>query len=174
MYTGDFSGQFSFFSYEDSVSMYHFHARLFTKPLRWKWVWGHGSGDIAIEIPVRASHPFQCQVQQSWLISGRNSGIKEVEHSPLPHSSRTNLVWSCPQTLCAYNKYIQENSTEFHHKFSHNRTADDILSYMWVWLNYLLPITQKVSSTEPPEPPLGYEYAIAIEIAMQYKHYNII
>ncbi len=43
--------------------------------------------------------PFQCSVQQSWLIYSRNSGIKDVGHSPLPHSSRTNLVWPCPQTL---------------------------------------------------------------------------
>ncbi len=54
-----------------------------------------------IEIPVHISHPFQSQVQQSWLICGRNSGIKEVGHSPLPHSSRTHLVWPCPQTLRA-------------------------------------------------------------------------
>ena len=83
---------------------------------------GNGSGDMAIpnlfchtyitavnyrqqitgiEIPVHISHPFQSQVQQSQLICGRNSGIKEVGHSLLPHSSRTNLVWPCLQTLHA-------------------------------------------------------------------------
>ncbi len=45
--------------------------------------------------------PFHRQVWPSWLICGINSGIKEVGHSPLPHSSRTNLVWPCPQTLRA-------------------------------------------------------------------------
>ena len=51
-----------------------------------------------IEISLSVSHPLQRQVQQSWIICGRNSGIKEVGHSPLPHS-RTNLVWPCPQIL---------------------------------------------------------------------------